>query len=47
MMTSYSKIRLQVSVLRTNGPLVHYVQRLANVTKFAKFNLHSIDMIRN
>ena len=24
MMTSYSKIRLQVSVLRTNGPLVFY-----------------------
>ena len=24
MMTSYSKIRLQVSVLRTNGPLVLY-----------------------
>ena len=25
MMTSYSKIRLQVSVLRTNGPLVLFV----------------------
>ena len=26
-MTKYSKIRLQVSVLRTNGPLVDFVGR--------------------